>query len=200
MTWILSRMRTLGLLLAVLLLLDIPAWAQASRGMHSDGETKIDYALARREIQAFETVVNNMIASAFSSSPFALVQKTKGVYLPGYGTSFNFLINIHRAMVSTPFGEIRRFEDTSPEQKRKRIEDLTEKLVRTLLEYGSYLTQLSKDESVAIVAFYEDRNFPDEANQNRTVVISATKRDLEDFAGNQNRLKEFKQRVKIVEY
>ncbi len=189
-----------GVLLAALLLLGMPARAQAPRSAQSEGEARMDYALARREIQAFETVLNNMIAAAFSSSPFALVQKTKGVYLPGYGASFNFLINIHRAVVSTPFGEIRRFEDTRPEHKRKRIEDLTERLVRTLLEYGSYLTQLSKDESVAIVAFYEDRNFPDEANQNRTVVISATKRDLEEFAGNQNRLKEFRQRVKIVEY
>ncbi len=192
--------RNPGILLAALLLLGMPARAQALRSAQSQGEARMDYAMARREIQAFETVLNNMIAAAFSSSPFALVQKTKGVYLPGYGTSFNFLINIHRAVVSTPFGEIRRFEDTSPEQKRKRIEDLTEKLVRTLLEYGSYLTQLSKDESVAIVAFYEDRNFPDEANQNRTVVISATKHDLEDFAGNQARLKEFRQKVKIIEY
>ncbi|NWG13153.1 MAG: hypothetical protein HXY20_06425 [Acidobacteria bacterium] len=189
-----------GLLLAVVLLLEMPVRAQSSRGAQGEGDVRVDYTQARREIQAFETVLNNMIASAFSSSPFALVQKTKGVYLAGYGTSFNFLINIHRAMVSTPFGEIRRFEDTSPEQKRKRIEDLTEKLVRTLLEYGSYLTQLSKDESVAIVAFYEDRNFPDEANQNRTIVISATKRDLEEFGGNQNRLKEFRQKVKIIEY
>ncbi len=189
-----------GVLLATLVLLGLPARAQTPQSAQGEGDARVNYALARREIQAFETVLNNMIAAAFSSSPFALVQKTKGVYLQGYGTSFNFLINIHRAMVSTPFGEIRRFENTSPEQKRKRIEDLTDKLVRTLLEYGSYLTQLPKDESVAIVAFYEDRNFPDEANQNRTVVISATKRDLEDFGGNQNRLKEFRQRVKIIEY
>jgi len=200
MTSTLGMKARLMLLATALLVPGVPGRARASGGSQGENEVKVDYALARREIQAFETVLNGMIASAFSSSPFALVQKTKGVYLPGYGTSFNFLVNIHRAMVSTPFGEIRRYEDSSPEQKRKRIEELTEKLVRALQEYGGYLTQLPKDQSITIVAFYEDRNFPDEASQNRTVVITATKRDLEDFAGTQGRFKEFRQKVRILEY
>jgi len=56
---------------------------------------RMDYALARQDILKFESAVDAVINSAFSSSPFAVVQKAKGAYLPGYGISLTFLINIH---------------------------------------------------------------------------------------------------------
>ncbi len=174
--------------------------AQAVTGSQGAGEVKLDPAQIRLEIRNFETVLNNAVTATFSSSPFALVQKVKGVYLPGYGMSFTFLINIHRAMVSTPFGEVKRGEAVTPEQKKRRIEELLNKLAVGLQENGGSFRQLRKDESVTIVAFIEDRNFPDEANQNKTVLLSATERDLEEFAGQTNRFQEFKQRVKTVEY
>jgi hypothetical protein len=176
------------------------ASAQAVTGSQGAGEVKLDPAQIRLEIRNFEAVLNNAVTATFSSSPFALVQKVKGVYLPGYGMSFTFLINIHRAMVSTPFGEVKRGEAVTPEQKKRRIEELLNKLAAGLQENGGSFRQLRKDESVTIVAFIEDRNFPDEANQNKTVLLSATERDLEEFAGQTNRFQEFKQRVKTVEY
>jgi len=59
---------------------------------------------------------------------------------------------------------------------------------------------VSRDESVSIIAFFEDRNFPDEESQSKTIVLSAKKRDLEELARKEDRLKEFKQRMKTVEY
>jgi hypothetical protein len=174
--------------------------AQAVTGSQGTEEVKLDPAQIRLEIRNFETVLNNTVTAAFSSSPFALVQKVKGVYLPGYGMSFTFLINIHRAMVSTPFGEIRRGESVTPDQKKRRIEELLNKLTAGLQENGGSFRQLRKEESVTIVAFIEDRNFPDEANQNKTVLLSATERDLQEFAGQTNRFQEFRQRVKTIEY
>jgi hypothetical protein len=46
----------------------------------------------------------------------------------------------------------------------------------------------------------EDRNFPDEPSENKTIVLSVLKRDLDEFGNRSDRLKEFKQRMKIVEY
>lgn len=178
----------------------VQARAQAATGAQRSGEIRLDPAQIRLEIRNFENVLNNTVTATFSSSPFALVQKVKGVYLPGYGMSFTFLINIHRAMVSTPFGEVRRGEAVTPEQKKRRIEELLNKLTAGLQENGGSFRQLHKDESVTIVAFIEDRNFPDEANQNKTVLLSATERDLEEFAGQTSRFQEFKQRVKTIEY
>ncbi len=174
--------------------------AQAATGPQGPGEARLDPAQIRQEIRSFETFLNDALTATFSSSPFALVQKVKGVYLPGYGMSFTFLINIHTAMINTPFGTVRRGEAITPEQKKRRIEELLNKLTAGLQEKGSGFRQLRKDESVTIVAFIEDRNFPDEANQNKTVLLSATERDLEEYAGQANRFQEFKQRVKTIEY
>ena len=180
--------------IASLTLLCVQLHAQAA------GEVRLDPAQIRTEIRSFETILNKAITTAFSSSPFAVIQKVKGAYLPGYGMSFSFLIDIHTAMISTPFGEVRRGGNITSEQKKQRIHDLLEKLTLDLQNNGAGFHQLRKDESVTIVAFIEDRNFPDEANQNKTVLISATEGDLQEFAGQANRFQEFKQRVKTIEY
>ncbi len=132
----------------------VQARAQAVTGAQGSGEARLDPAQIRLEIRNFESVLNNAVTATFSSSPFALVQKVKGVYLPGYGISFTFLINIHRAMVSTPFGEVKRGEAVTPEQKKRRIEELLNKLTVGLQENGGSFRQLRKDESVTIVAFH----------------------------------------------
>jgi hypothetical protein len=163
-------------------------------------ETKIDYTLAQQDILKFELVVNDVINSTFSSSPFAVVQKAKGAYLPGYGISLSLLINIHTAVINTPFGPIQRRAAISPEMKRKRIEELKEKLISVLQDNGDSFRQLRKEDNVTIVAFIEDRNFPDEPSANRTIVLSACKRDLDELGRKPGRMKEFRQRMKIVEY
>jgi hypothetical protein len=176
------------------------AGGQSVRPYQDAPDARIDYTSARREIQSFEVAVHNAISSTFTG-PFGLVQKPKGVYLQGYGVMFDFLVNIHRAVLNTPFGEFTdREKQMTPEQKKRRIEELKEKLVRVLLERGEALRQLRRDESVTIVAFFEDRNFPGEANQNRTIVLRAYKRDLDELGRKENGSKELVRRMEIVEY
>jgi hypothetical protein len=103
-------------------------------------------------------------------------------------------------VVNTPFGQVRSKADASPEIKRKRIEDLKEKLIRALLENGDCFRQLRRDDSVSIVGFIEDRNFPDEPNANRTIIMKAYKKDFDEFGRKSDRYTEFRQRVKILEY
>jgi hypothetical protein len=174
-------------------------FAQGARGPQ-EVDVKVDYTVARSEIVRFEDILSKVVASAFSSSPFALVQKPKGVYLPGYGVTFNFLVNVHRAVIDTPFGQIRNRNDATPELKKRIIEDLKDRLIRTLLENGESLKQVRKEDSISIVAFTEDLNFPDEPNQNKTIILTVVKKDFEDVARKDDRWKEFKQRMKIVEY
>jgi len=164
------------------------------------GETGIEAASARREIQNFEAALNNAINATFSSSPFALVQKPKGVLLAGYGVTFSFLINIHRAVINTPFGEVRTQPDVTPELKKRKIEELKDRLIRVLADNGDGLKQMSKGDTVSIVMFLEDRNFPDEPNENKTLVLSILKKELDDLGRSQERWKELKQRIKTVEY
>lgn len=169
-------------------------------GNQEAAETRLDYASARESIQKFEDVINGIVTSNFSSSPFAVVQKAKGAYLQGYGVSFTFLINIHRAVINTPFGKVHSGPVVSSEIKAQRIEELKEKLIQTLQDSGDSFQQLRKDEHVTIVAFVEDRNFPGEPNANKTIVMSALKKDLDELGHRNDRSKEFKQRMKIVEY
>jgi hypothetical protein len=129
-----------------------------------------------------------------------LDQKPKGFYLPGYGQTYNFLVNIHRAVINTPFGKYTRGEEITPQQKKKRIEELKNELSRLLLDRGSGLRQLRQDEYVTIVALFEDRTFPDEENQSRTIVLRASRKDLDECSKSKNQWEEFKQRMKVIEY
>jgi hypothetical protein len=162
-------------------------------------DVKVNYASTQQDILRFEAAVNEAINSTFSASPFAVVQKAKGAYLQGYGISLAFLVNIHRAVVNTPFGEIRT-RGVTPDLKRRRIEELKEKLIQVLQANGETFRQLRKEDHVTIVAFVEDRNFPGEPNEDKTIVLSALKKDLDELGHGDDRLKELKQRIKIIEY
>jgi hypothetical protein len=175
-----------------------PSMPQGARGAPKAADSRPDYAAMRREIMSFSSVVDKTISAAFNGAPFALKQETKGVYLQGYGVAFSFIVNIHRALV-TPFGTVQS-EQITPEQKRRRIEDLKEKLSRVMLENAENLRQIRTDDTVTIVCYFEDHNFPDEQNQNKTVVLSVLKKDLEEVSRKEDRWKEFKQRMKAVEY
>src|SRR5437867_11609483 len=183
-----------------LVLLQPSLSAQSAKYPQNGTDAKVDLNLARREIQKVEGVINNVINSTFSNSRFALAQKAKGAYLPGYGVMFNFLVNIHLAVIETPFGNTPRYPEMMPEEKKKRIEEIKEKLVRVLFDHGEGLRQVRKDESVTIVAFVEDRNFPDEESQSKTIVLRSYKKDLDELARKENRWKELRQRMEIIEY
>jgi hypothetical protein len=169
-------------------------------GSQDGADARVDYAATREGILKFEDAIDTVINSSFSANPFAVVQKTKGAYLQGYGVSFTFLINIHRAIIHTPFGQVRTRNAFSSEEKVRRIEELKEKLIQALQGSGDSFSQLRKDERVAIIAFVEDRNIPGETNANKTIIMSTLKKDLDELGHRNDRLREFKQRMKIVEY
>jgi hypothetical protein len=69
-----------------------------------------------------------------------------------------------------------------------------------VLDNGNSLTQLKKEDAITVIAFMEDQNFPDEPNQNKTIILTALKKDFDDVAHKEDKWKEFRQRMKIVEY
>jgi hypothetical protein len=190
-----SRRGVAAVLFLLLLVLPIVAFASGQQA----AETKVDYGSVHRDIVSFEAVITNVVNSTFSSSPFAVVQKPKGVFIDGYGIMFSFLINIHTAVISTPFGAVQR-GGLAPDVKLKRIEELKEKLIRVMQDNSEVFRQLPKDDWITIVAYVEDRNIPDEPNANKTVVLSALRKDLDELGHRTDRLKEFRMRMKIVEY
>jgi hypothetical protein len=194
--------RALKTNVAALLLLSILGLSQATYSFDGKqtAENKIDYAAIQQNILQFETAINEVIGSTFRSSPFAMVQKTKGAYLNEYGISFTFLVNIHRAMVTTPFGRKQSRAAATPELKKKITEELKNRLIRALQNQGKNFLQLGNQDHVTIIAFIEDRNFPDEPNGNKTIILTALKKDLDELGNRSDRFDEFKKRINIVEY
>ena len=183
-----------GLGILLLALICLPLAAQNNRGY------SVDPAQLRPFIRGVEVAVNSAIGASFPG-PFGTVQKAKGAYLPGYGTTFTFLINIPRAMINTPMGVFPSENAISPEQKRQRIDALKDMLVRILLSPTNRTARLQKEESIAIVGFFEEFDpVKPEESLNKTLVISVLKGDLDELSGKQDRFNELKQRVKIVEY
>jgi len=192
-----SMMKLFRIAVSLALIVCLPVCAQLL-GAGQEGSVKSEYLKSKEDILKFEIAVNEVITSAFSLSPFAVVQKAKGAYLPGYGISLSFLINIHRAVITTPFGQARTGAVVTPETKHRRIEELKDKLIQVLHQNGTGFRQLRTGDSVTIIAFIEDRNFPGEPNANKTIVLSALKKDLDALRNGND--KEFRERVKIFEY
>jgi len=192
-----SMMKPFRIAVSLALIVCLPVCAQLL-GAGQEGSVKSEYLKSKEDILKFEIAVNEVITSAFSLSPFAVVQKAKGAYLPGYGISLSFLINIHRAVITTPFGQARTGAVVTPETKHRRIEELKDKLIQVLHQNGTGFRQLRTGDSVTIIAFIEDRNFPGEPNANKTIVLSALKKDLDALRNGND--KEFRERVKIFEY
>jgi hypothetical protein len=161
---------------------------------------KIDYGRERPLVAGFEKEIGRAISEVFPGT-FGQVQPPKGVHLPGYGYTFMFVINIRRGMINTPFGAYANEAEISPEQKKQKIEALTDKLVHLLVAHGSRLASLQKNETVSISALFEETNAvkPDE-NMNKALVLSISKGDLDELASKQESFNELRQRVKIVEY
>ncbi len=184
---------------AVMLFLWTMGFSMVAQASVQESAEKVDYAAVHQNILSFEAVMSDAINSTFSSNPLSIVQKPKGVYLDGYGLTFTFLINIHTAVIHTPFGAIQR-NDMTPEAKNRRIEELKDKLIRLLLDNPESFRQLRKEDWITVVAYIEDRNIPDEPNASKTVVLSTLKKNLDELGHKTDRLKEFKLRMKIVEY
>ena len=163
-------------------------------------ETKVDYARVLPSIQGFEAAIHQAITASVPNPLFGLVGKPKGAYKDDLGYLFSFVINPKwGGMVNTPMGAFPSGPALTPEQKRQSVDGLKNKLVELLFARGPAMPQLEKDKSILIFAYFEETS-PDRGNVRQTIILSVTKSDLDEFAGNQPRFNEFKQRVKIVEY
>lgn len=199
-----GKERRVWLNILALGLLCLPLAAQSSKEGAKDSareSTKgggVDYGQVRPSIQKFETAILAAINATFNN-PLGLKAAPKGAYLQGYGYTFSFLVNIRWGMTHTPFGDYPNASDQTPEQRMQRINAMKDALVSVLFYLGSGMAQLEKDKYVTITAFFEETN-PDVGTVNKTVILSILKSDLDELGNKQDRLNEFKKKVKIVEY
>jgi len=186
-----------GAALLLLCILSFTGAAQVRGGKPSSADENMDIAAVRKDIVRFEEALDEGV-SAYSRNPFSIINKVKGVYLPGYGLNFSFRINLQRAMMTKSSGDAPRRQVT-PEQKKQWIEELKEKIIRLLQDNGSGFQQLRRDDGVTIVAFIDDRSFLD-PGASKTVVLRVFKKDLDELGKKGGNSLELKQRIKIFEY
>ncbi len=160
-------------------------------------QVKVDYSQVRPCIQSFELALSEAINSSFPNQ-LGIMQKPRGAYLRGFGYEFSFLLDIRRA-IQTPFGPLNNDPDKTPEQRKQRVENFKDNLVRLLLSNGRGMAQLQPNESIAIIAHFDEFN-PAEGVTSKTLILSVLKKDLDEIGNKQDRFNEFKQRVKTVEY
>jgi hypothetical protein len=155
-----------------------------------------DYSQARGSILKFEDVLNKTVNQAFGQ--LGVIGKVKGAYLPGYGYTFGFLVNTRWGLINTPFGAISSGADTTPEQKKQRLEALKDQLMMVMFSHGSGISPLERDKNLTITAYVEETSL--EGTVSTTIILTVLKSDLDELSGKIERFNEFKQRVKKVEY
>ncbi len=156
-----------------------------------------DLGALKKEILLFERTLDIKL-SQIPNAMLAVVDRTKGVYLKGYGIVFTFLVNINRAVIRTPFGDRPVGKRQTAEDKRRRIQEIREMLLTALKEDPGAFKLLDANDAVAIVAHFEDSNELDDAKRNKTIVLRILKRDLDTYKS--YGYEKFKERVVIDEY
>lgn len=158
----------------------------------------VDYQRIKKDIQIFESIVNTKLSQQFPN-PLALVERAKGFYIKGYGVTFTFLVNINRTHILTPFGRTKVGRPETQEQKKKRVEEIKEMLIKTMSDHAGAIDQLAPDDYICIVAHFEDNNELAEVNKNKTIIMRVRKKGLNDYIVKRD-YQEFKRRTEIIEY
>jgi hypothetical protein len=175
-----------------MLCLCLPLHAQTAQ------ETKVDYSQVSAPILNFEKLIGDIIRATLPGE-FGVVQRPKGALVPDAGYVFTFLVNMNRGLIHSPMGTFSDPSSLSPAKKREKIETLRDLLTRLLYSQGNTLTQLKRDKTITIIAFFEDTS-PEEETVSKRLILSVMKGDVDDSIMKQQGINEFKSKVKIIEY
>lgn len=137
----------------------------------------------KRDAALFSKIVGEVLKQSFDN-PFALSAEPQGSYLEGYGVSISFLLRINRGSIRGIYGET-RYPETSRNAGMSKVEKLSlvKKITsRTLVDYGGTIRGLDDDERISISAHIEDRNEWDPAGKMTIIVVSGTKKEINEMS------------------
>lgn len=143
-----------------------------------------DNAALKRQMQELERVLNNTLSHMFGDRPFAVLQEAKSAYIPGFGVVAHMELNLYPMRFVWPFSpqpyspkELK----TEHEQKIVRLKELRLALRDLLVAQAGNLTQLSDEESLAVIVhFYNQREYPEIPGQ---LVVQARRQALLTLQG-----------------
>jgi hypothetical protein len=137
----------------------------------------------KRDTALFSKIVGEVLKQSFDN-PFALSVEPQGSYLEGYGVSISFLLRINRGSIRGIYGETRYPENSrnagmSKEEKLALVKKITS---RTLVDYGGTIRGLDDEDRVSISAHIEDRNEWDSTDKMTIIVVSSTKKEINQMS------------------
>lgn len=153
----------------------------------------------KRDTQILERIVSEVLKQNFTN-PFAITAEPRGAYLQGYGVTLSFQLNINRATIRTPFGELKASRTVGQRSKDQQIKLVKDTMVQCLADYGNTIKQLGPHDRLTIQAHIEDRNELDPAKTITVLVLSVLKDDLNLLATRRVTLDQFKERVNVLQY
>lgn len=155
----------------------------------------------KAQMKVLEAVINETLAQTFAP-PFGVLEKAKGSYLPDFGVVFSLEVNLYPVRLPNPF-DLRPPTKEELEKARRakieRIEIIKQTVPRLLADHASTLRELPANDSIAVVVhlFYaqvEGDNLPSQ------IVMEVRKSDLEQYWDKKLAFKDFRGKVRTLEF
>lgn len=154
----------------------------------------------KRDTALFSKIVAEVLKQNFDN-PFAISMDPQGSFLEGYGVSISFLLRINRGSIRGIYGEVMAGErDESSLSRGEKLALVKKLMVRTLVDYGGTIKGLEDHEKVAISAHVEDRSEWDPASKMTIIVVSGTKKEINQLSRDNLPYEELLERLNILEY
>lgn len=162
-------------------------------------KTKTDLEEVKKQIELFETVLNQSLTQAFGG-PYDTLDKGRGAYLPGYGAVFTFEVNLSPWQKMGPFSPppTPKSEQLQLEQENRRREKAKEVADQVLTDFGHILRELAPGESVAVI-IHTAAVHPNKVERS-TIVISVEKSLIDQRQNNTIAQAEFVRKLTTTEY
>jgi hypothetical protein len=156
-------------------------------------------ALLKRDTQILERIVYEILKQNFKN-PFAITAEPRGAYLQGFGVAISFQLNINRAKIRTPFGDLNAPKAVAERSKVEQIRLVKDSMLQCLADYGQTIKQLGPHDRIAVEGYIVDRNELDPAKATTIVVLTCSKDDVNLLATGKLPVEKFKERVHVLEY
>lgn len=178
----------------------------AGSAVHAQG--MLDFDSLKRDTQVFEKIVDERLKQDFSN-PFAITGDPQAAYLQGYGVVVQFHLNINRARIRTPFGEIEAPQRNAgrnlagrpvADPKKEQLNRVRQILIECLANYAGAIRQLNAHDRISISAHIEDRNELDPVLRKTVMVVTTTRDDIDLLAMRKINNQDFKTKVQVLEY
>lgn len=181
------------------LILILGAALGASSWAANSPQDKTNLAEQKKEIELFESVLNQSLAQTFGG-PFETLNQARGVYLPGYGVVFSFAVNLIPLRNLGPFSPAPTAKDEQAEREEevRRREKAVNVAEEILGDFGQTFNQLTPGESVTIV-IHTVAAHPGKIERS-TIVLSAEKKLLDARLSHAINQEQFVQKLSKTEY